>query len=114
MVEPIAGLHRGQKSIPFEDLCSAGSLGLVKAGRSWGQTGEFKACAYRCIEHAIIDLIRDWQELETGLLDAENPDRIFEWSIYHTPYESWTKLDASPEDILGQWQEIAHARNSLS
>lgn len=115
MVGPIAGMYRGSKSIPFEDLCAQGSLGLVKAGRSWEQKGEFRAWAYICIENAIIDLIRDWEEMETGLIGAdEDSDRVFEWSIYKTPYEGWETLEATPEEIIGAWQELAHARNSLS
>lgn len=114
MVEPVAGLFRGQKSIPFEDLCASGSLGLVKAGRTWEQKGEFRAWAYRCIEQEILNFIRGWEDMDTGLLGPDDHDRVFEWSIYKTPYEGWETLEATPEEIIGAWQELAHARNSLS
>lgn len=115
LVEPIAGLYRGQKGIPFEDLCQAGAEGLVRAARRLEGIKNREAWFYTCIEHAIIDFIRGWEEMETGLLGPDgDPDRIFEWSIYQTPYESWERLDATPEEILAGWQEIAHARNSLS
>lgn len=115
MVEPIAALHRGQKGIPFDELVAAGREGLVKAGRTWQLKADFRSWAYRCAENAIIDLIRSWEPLETvGLLNSEDDERFFEWSIYRTPYENWKNLEATPEEIVGAWQELAHARNSLS
>ncbi len=115
LVEPSAALHRGKKGIPFDDLVASGREGLVKAARTWGQKDQFGKWAYRCIEHAIIDLIRDWEPIEAvGLLNAEGDERYYEWSIYRTPYENWDKLAASPEQIKIAWEELAHTRNALS
>ena len=115
MVEPIAGLHRGAKSIPFEDLCGAGGEGLVKAARQWEGKGDFRGYAYTRIEGEIKHLIRDWEGLETvGLLNAEEDEKYYSWSIYQTPYEGWEKLAATPEDILAQWEQMRDARNALS
>ena len=121
MVEPIAALHRGQKGIPFDDLVASGREGLVKAARQSHTARQFLAFAYRCIENAIIDLIRDWEPLETiGLANAEGDERYYEWSIYRTPYEGWNQLSSSPEEIRIAWEELtekskelAHTRNAL-
>ncbi len=115
LVEPIAALHRGQKGIPFDDLVASGREGLVKAARNSHAAREFTSYAYRCIENQIIQFIRDWEPIESvGLLNAEGDERYYEWSIYRTPYENWTKLAASPEDLRINFEELAHTRNSLS
>lgn len=118
LVEPISALYRGKKGIDFDDICVAGREGLVKAARSWGQKGQFEAWAYRCIENAIFDLIRDWEQLDPKGHEIHYPaegldEKIYEWRLYHTPYERWERLAASPEEILSEWEELAHARNAL-
>lgn len=115
MVEPIAATHRGKKGIPFDDLVASGREGLVKAARTWGRNDHFIKWAQRCIENRIIDLIRDWEPIETvGLLNTEGDERYYEWSVYRTPYENWDRLSSSPEAIRIAWEELAHTRNSLS
>jgi RNA polymerase sigma factor (sigma-70 family) len=115
LVGPIAALHRGKKGISFDDLVASGREGLVKAARSWGQKGPFTQWAYRCIEHQILQFIRDWEPIETvGLLNAEGDERYYEWSLYRTPYENWEQLAASPEELRIAFEELAHTRNSLS
>lgn len=115
MVEPIAGIHRGAKNIPFEDLCASGAEGLVKAARTWRGEGDFRGYAYVRIDGEIKHFIRDWQDLETvGLLNAEEDEKYYTWSIYQTPYEGWEKLAATPEEIVARWEEMRDARNALS
>lgn len=115
MVEPIAGLHRGKKNVPFEDLCSAGALGLTKAARKWEQKSDFKAFAYRLIEGEIFDLLRAWEPVEAiGLLNTEEDEKFYEWAQYRTAYESWEKLAASPEELRILWEELRDTRNALS
>ena len=114
LVEPIAALHRGQKGIPFDDLVASGREGLVKAARNSHAAREFTSYAYRCIEHSIIDFIRDWEAYEAvGLANAEGDERYYEWSIYRTPYEAWDQLATSPEELRIAFEELAHTRNAL-
>lgn len=115
MVAPIAGLHRGAKNIPFEDLCGAGSEGLVKAARKWRGEGDFRGFAYKGVEQEILNFIRGWEDLEAaGLLNAEEDEKYYSWSIYQTPYEGWENLAATPEEIMDRWEQMRDARNALS
>jgi RNA polymerase sigma factor for flagellar operon FliA len=55
--------------LSFEDLVSAGTVGLVKAARDYdpGRDTEFKTYAYIRIKGAIIDELRAWSFVPAGL-----------------------------------------------
>ncbi len=114
LVEPIAATFSGQKGIPFDDLVASGREGLVKAARSWAQKDKFTKWAYRCIEQQLLNFIRDWEPVETaGLINAEGEERFYEWSLYRTPYETWEKHAASPEELHIRLEELSHTINAL-
>jgi len=116
LVEPIAAYYRGQKGILFDDLVAEGRVGLVKAARSYVHSrSQFKTWAAHHIHGAIQHLIRDSETFEPfSNLNEELDDKIYEWRLFQTPYESWEKLAATPEEILGAWEDLRDARNSLS
>ncbi len=115
LVEPIAAHYRGQKGIPFDELASEGRVGLVLAARNWERRASFRTYAGHKVHSAIQDFIRNWEPLETvGLFNTESDERYYEWSIYRTPYESWEKLAASPEELRVRFEALAHTRNALS
>ncbi len=116
LVERIAAHYRGQKGIPFDELAAEGRVGLVLAARSFKKSlSQFQTWASHCIHGHIQHFIRDWEPWETvGLFNTEGDERYYEWSIYRTPYETWDKLAATPEQLKIAWEELAHTRNSLS
>ena len=115
MVPALAAKYRGQKGIPFEDLVAAGREGLVRAARCWRQGGKFTTFAFEGIENQISHFVRDWEEFESATEQQLDEREWFEWSndLYRVPYESWSTLEATPEEILDQFQTIAHRRNAL-
>lgn len=109
LVGPIAAAYRGQKSIPYEDLIAQGHLGLVRAARMWEGRARFQTYATHKIHSAILDFIRDWQETVTSRDEAEIERDWHEWQVWPhiAPFESWTALAASPEDLLARYQDIS-------
>lgn len=109
LVEPIAAAYRGRKGIPFEDLVAQGHLGLVLAARMWQRRASFQTYATHKIHNAILDFIRNWQEVETSRDEAEIERDWHEWQVWpHTaPFENWTALAATPEDLLCRYEEIS-------
>jgi RNA polymerase sigma factor FliA len=61
LTQNIAG-YIGNASLSYEDLVSAGTMGLVKAARDFdpGRDVEFKTYAYIKVRGAIIDELRSW------------------------------------------------------
>jgi len=109
MVEPIAADFRGRKGIPFEDLIAAGREGLVRAARNYDpDLGRFPNFASFRIRGQIKDFIEAWQHL-IPIGDAEEIERNFhEWDIWGSaaPYEKWTSLTATPEDLFAAFDEL--------
>lgn len=115
LVEPIAAAYRGRKGIPFEDLVAQGHLGLVLAARMWERRARFATYATHKIHSAILDFIRDWQEF-TAEKEAEVERDWHEWQIWPhvAPFENWTALAASPEQLLIRYEEISGDNAALS
>lgn len=117
LVEPTAARYRGQKGIPFEDLTSVGAMGLVEAGREWRGSGSFKAFCLGRIESRIINFIQAWKHLKpVGESAVGELDKYFyEWqSFFTTPYECWTSLAATPEELLLKFEKLGTDRQALS
>lgn len=117
MVRAIASGFRGKKDIPFEELCSQGTLGLVLAARSYiGAKSQFGTWATIKIRSAIIDFIDGWQEfvsLDGNAKDDE--DRVHWWDIWaDIPYEGWHKLPATPEEIVAAFDDIVDRREAFN
>lgn len=118
LVEPVASNYRGQKGIPFEELVAEGRAGLVNAARRWWfGCGKFTTFAIEGIDLSINNFVRDWQRLEAvGVSDLESLDKEFyEWQKFiTTPYECWTSLDATPEELLLSFEQLGTDRQALS
>ena len=119
LVTPIAAQYRGRKGIPFEDLVAEGMAGLVLAARVWEPTGAFAAYAPHKIRSAIVDFIDKWQEFvafEDASSDRDAEDIFLEWDVWPhaAPYESWTSLAATPEELVGAFQEMAASKAAFS
>lgn len=109
--EMIASGFRGARGIPFEDLCSAGVVGLVQAARGYRPIEgiRFSTFAHERISGAIKDFIAEWQEFVRFDGGDADEDRVHWWDIWaDIPFEGWTKLVATPEEIVGRFEEIEH------
>ncbi len=112
LVEPVAAEYRGRKGIPFEEIVAEGMVGLVLAARMWRKEARFATYAVHKIHSAILNFIQAWQHLvpidEDGR-GRDPEDSFFEWDVWPhaAPYESWVSLAATPEEIVGAFQEIA-------
>jgi RNA polymerase sigma factor (sigma-70 family) len=117
MVAPIAAYYRGRKGIPFDELVAEGMAGLVIAARMWESRSSFVTYATHKINSAISDFVDRWQHLvvvgEDGIRDDE--DTYFEWDIWQfaAPYEWWTSLAATPEQLVSSYQEIVSKQSAL-
>ncbi len=116
LIEPIAAAERGRKGIPFEDLVAQGHLGLVRAARMWDRRAQFTTYATHKIRFAILDFIRDWREMESSRNEDEIERDWHEWQVWpHTaPFESWTSLAATPEDLLIRFEGVADRAAALA
>lgn len=115
MVEPIASEYRGRKGIPFEDLVAAGREGLVLAARGWRQAAKFQTYAHERIHGTIKNFIESWQHL-IPIGDGEEIERNFhEWDIWghSAPYEKWTSLVATPEDLAIAFDDLNDRRERI-
>ncbi len=110
LVGPIAAEYREHRSIPYEDIESEGMLGLVRAARGWQQRGKFPAYADKMIRGTILNFVRDWQEVEVLPAGYELEERVHEWQMWGGfPYEGWTALPTSPEELLEIYQDVEAA-----
>lgn len=94
-----------------------GMVGLVKAARSWQPIARFAPYAETGIKFEIIHFVRDWQEFVE--LDNANPEderEFFEWSVwpYVAPFECWTSLDATPEELVIAFEEFEAKKEALT
>ena len=117
LVEPIAADYRGRKGIPFEDLVASGREGLVQAAKNYDpDLGRFPTFASFRIRGQIRDFIDAWQHL-IPIGDAEEIERNFhEWDIWGSaaPYEKWTHLAATPEDLVILFDGINEQQAALA
>jgi RNA polymerase sigma factor (sigma-70 family) len=114
LVEPIAGAFRGQKSIPFEELVAEGRLGLVLAARKF-RKGNFQAYATTSIQNQIINYINAWQAYGKSA-EPEVERGFYEWDIFPNgfPFEAWTSLAASPEELRMAFEDIVETRDQMT
>lgn len=117
MVEPIAAEYRGRKGIPFEDLLAAGREGLVRAARNNNNPhlAKFSTYATEYIRGYVRNFIETWQHL-IPIGDAAEVERNFhEWDIWGSaaPYEKWTSLTATPEDLFAAFDELNSQQMAL-
>lgn len=116
LVESIAAEFRGAKGIPFEDMLAQGMCGLVEAAHNAERAREFETFAAACIRNAIRRQIKEWQSL-SGPIDPDNDNtrEYWEWSIwsYAAPYEQWTTLAATPEEIIAEFDELNSVRSAF-
>lgn len=109
LVAPIAADYRGSKDIPWDDILSEGTIGLVMAARSWEGRGPFRAYAEKSIRGYILNFIKEWEEylpFESDLED-EDEDRVVWWDSWgYVPTEQWTDLPITPELIRMAYEDI--------
>ena len=107
--------------LSFEDLISAGTIGLVKAARDYepSHNAEFKTYAYIRIKGAILDELRSWSFVPTNLnKQIRNAMEVSHQIISQTgivPNDEQLaeKLGISLEKLY-QTMENARAKNFLS
>ena len=117
MVARIAADYRGRKGIPFEDLEAQGVLGLVESARNYDpeRGTKFPSWATHRIRGSIKNFIESWQDLISTESDDAMEDRVHEWAIWGTiPAEGWNELPATPEQVLGVFEEIAGNETAIS
>lgn len=116
LVDPIASGFRGRKGIPFDDLLAAGREGLCQAAHHFNsKLAKFETYANYRIRGQILDFIESWQHL-VPLGDAEDVERDFhEWDIWGSaaPYEKWTRVPATPEELLLAFDELRAQHSAL-
>ena len=116
LVDPIASNFRGRKGIPFEDLLAAGREGLCQAARHFNaKLAKFETFAQYRIRGQILDFIESWQHL-VPIGDAEDVERGFhEWDIWGSaaPYEKWTRVPATPEELILAYDELRRKHTDL-
>lgn len=116
LVEEIASDFRGRKGIPFEDILAAGREGLCGAANRFDpEQGRFSAYAPFRIRGQIRDFIDGWQHL-IPMGDADEIERNFhEWDIWGSaaPYEKWTNLPATPEELVLAFDDLVAQRAAL-
>lgn len=116
LVRPIASEYRGRKSIPFEELCSEGMLGLVAAARSFipGKS-EFPTWAVENIRSVLMHFVRDWEDFTSFDSGGEDDKLIYEWqNSFFALYEQWETAPRSPDELLERFEDIASKRELIS
>jgi RNA polymerase sigma factor for flagellar operon FliA len=107
--------------LSFEDLVSAGTVGLLKAARDFDSShqAEFKTYAYIRIKGAVLDELRRASLLPSGVNRQIRAARGLsqkiaeQTGIYPTDEELAEKLGVSVEDLYGLF-ETARARHFVS
>lgn len=115
LAEAIAAQYRGRKGIPFEDLVAVGRDGLSQAAREWQKKAQFPTFAHEYIKGHIRKFIDAWQHL-IPMGDADEIERNFhEWDIWGSaaPYEKWTNLPATPEELVLAFDDLVAQRAAL-
>lgn len=120
LVAPIAAQYRGRNNIPFEDIVAEGMAGLVLAARMWEPTAQFAAYAPHKIHSAILNFIAGWERLvsfdDAGSGDRDGEDIFLEWDVWPhaAPYEIWTSLAATPEELVSAFEEMGNRKEALA
>lgn len=116
LVPPIAANYRGRRGIPFEDLLAEGTAALVVAAGSWNLTAKFPAYADIRVRGAILNFIDRWEDFEQlDEVNRSDEERIHEWAVWGSlPSEGWDKLAATPEEILGVFQDIESKSDAIA
>lgn len=117
--EYILASRQKAEPIPLEELISEGVLGLVKAARSFNATeSQFPTWATECIVSSICNFARAWQQFTPLKLteDGEKERDFWEWDIFLNgfPYESWTTLAASPEELMLAFEDLCSSAAQLA
>lgn len=114
LVAKVAAGYRGSKDIPFEDLEGSGALGLVEAARHFNPPGIFADYAASCIHNSIKTFIKGWEVFES-LDDPKFERDWYEYDIWSSgvPFEGWTSLVATPEELVAHFDEIAKNKHAL-
>lgn len=107
--------------LSFEDMVSAGTVGLVRAARDFNPShqAEFKTYAYIRIRGAILDELRSWSFMPANLTkrirDAHELSQKIteETGVVPTETELAEKLGMTVEDI-NETMENARAQNFMS
>ena len=109
LVPKIAANFRGRKSIPFEDLVSAGMVGLVDSARRFNPTSvtAFSSWVTYRITGSIKNFIENWAVMdsldESGVVEED----FCWWQIWGSlPYEGWTELPATPGELRAWYEDI--------
>jgi RNA polymerase sigma factor (sigma-70 family) len=115
LVDEIAARFRGRKGIPFEELQSQAMLGLVAASQYAGRVRGFKDYAARCVDNSVRNFIDGWQMIVSGSPETLPEREFWEWGIwsYAAPYEQWTSISATPEQIIGEFQNLHKFRAGI-
>lgn len=107
--------------LTFEDMISAGTVGLVRAARDFdpSQGAEFKTYAYIRIKGAILDELRGWSFIPASLNKRIRDARNLSWKITKetgvTPTDGELAQKLGIEiDELSEIFENERARNFLS
>ncbi|MBN2182620.1 MAG: FliA/WhiG family RNA polymerase sigma factor [Sedimentisphaerales bacterium] len=107
--------------LTFEDMVSAGTVGLVRAARDFdpSQRAEFKTYAYIRIKGAILDELRGWSFMPANvnkkIRDAQELSRKIaeQTGVAPTDAELAEKLGISVSELLEMY-ESSRARNFVS
>ena len=107
--------------LSFEDMVSAGTVGLVKAARDFdpSQRAEFKTYAYIRIKGAILDELRGWSFVPANLSKRVRNARLVSQKIAEktgtvpTDTELAEKLGITVDELLEMF-ENARAQNFVS
>jgi RNA polymerase sigma factor for flagellar operon FliA len=103
--------------LSFEDMVSAGTVGLVRAARDFdpSQRAEFKTYAYIRIKGAILDELRGWSfvpaNLSRRLREAQNLSRRIaeETGSAPTDAELAERLEMSVDDLTEMFENARSA-----
>ena len=87
--------------LSFEDLVSAGTIGLVKAARDYNPShqAKFKTYAYIRIKGAILDELRDWSFVPANI--SRQIRKTLQLSLELTEQTGTTPTDAELAEKLG-------------
>lgn len=107
------------KKIPQEELEAEARAALVNAARKWRPYcgWKFSTFAIEGINYALINFTRKWERLESvGRVAEEEIERLwYEWSkFFVVPYETWTSLAATPEELVLGYEEMRAGLQALS
>ena len=120
LVPMLASGFRGVRVIPFDELESAGIVGLVEAAKDWNGTGIFAKYANAAICNQIKDFIRGWSGPEAQDIPGEDSTHEFflwqAWSDLEYIFaisEYWEELISSPLELREAFEKIKCAGTAI-